>query len=123
MEDKVIQTIVMLKFKDLRKGKYIAQGAHASGSFMAQIIKSGRTTTELELKWINESFTKICLYVNTEEDLIDVYNRAIDLNLQVNLITDNGLTEFKGVPTKTCLAIGPDYKSKIDQVTGNLQLF
>ena len=32
-------------------------------------------------------------------------------------------TEFSGVPTRTCLAIGPDMGSKIDAVTGNLELY
>jgi PTH2 family peptidyl-tRNA hydrolase len=39
-----------------------------------------------------------------------------------DLIIDSGKTEFGGVPTKTCLAIGPDYSEKIDKVTGNLKL-
>lgn len=33
-----------------------------------------------------------------------------------------GKTEFHGVPTRTCLAIGPDDSEKIDAITGQLQL-
>jgi peptidyl-tRNA hydrolase, PTH2 family len=40
----------------------------------------------------------------------------------VYLITDAGHTEFKGVPTKTCLAIGPNDVDEIDVVTGHLKL-
>jgi PTH2 family peptidyl-tRNA hydrolase len=51
-----------------------------------------------------------------------ILDKAIDLGLEVHLITDSGRTEFHGQPTRTCLAIGPDEASKIDQVTGHLEL-
>jgi PTH2 family peptidyl-tRNA hydrolase len=53
---------------------------------------------------------------------MSVYNNAITAGLQVHLITDSGKTEFHGQPTRTCLAIGPDESSKIDAVTGHLEL-
>lgn len=117
------QVIVVKKFKDLRKGKYIAQGSHASGAFMADIIKNKKELTEAENDWLENSFTKVCLYVNTEEELDEVFIKAKAKGLKVFLITDSGKTEFHGVPTKTCLAIGPDYSEKIDEVTGHLPLF
>jgi PTH2 family peptidyl-tRNA hydrolase len=40
-----------------------------------------------------------------------------------HLITDRGLTEFGGTPTRTCLAVGPDYDDRIDPVTGDLELY
>ena len=40
-----------------------------------------------------------------------------------DLITDGGLTEFGGVPTRTCLGIGPDYDDRIGPVTGDLELY
>jgi hypothetical protein len=39
------------------------------------------------------------------------------------VITDSGRTEFAGVPTRTCLALGPDLASRIDSVTGGLELY
>jgi PTH2 family peptidyl-tRNA hydrolase len=36
---------------------------------------------------------------------------------------DGGLTEFGGVPTRTCLGIGPDYDEHIDPVTADLELY
>jgi PTH2 family peptidyl-tRNA hydrolase len=41
----------------------------------------------------------------------------------VEVITDSGRTEFCGVPTRTCLALGPDLASKIDAITGTLELY
>ena len=42
--------------------------------------------------------------------------------LNRSLIQDAGLTEFKGIPTLTCCAIGPNESEKIDLITGSLQL-
>ena len=132
MKDKVQQTIVMrAKFPDgeggmkkLRSGKYIAQGSHSSIAFLSNKFRSGNLTlSEEEKEWIEGSFTKVCLCVDTEEELMDVYNRAKEAGLTVYLIEDAGHTEFHGVPTKTCLAIGPHYKSVLDKVTKDLRLF
>ena len=37
-------------------------------------------------------------------------------------IEDEGRTEFKGIPTKTCIAIGPNKAKEIDKITGHLPL-
>lgn len=76
-----------------------------------------------ELEWINGIFTKICLKVDTEEKLLEIKRKAEEKGLQCHLITDRGLTEFNGVPTNTCLAIGPDEAEKIDEVTKELELY
>lgn len=133
-EDKVIQTIVMRSkypgvngdLRKLRAGKYCAQSSHACMAFLlAKHLnqKNPQPLTKEETEWINTGTTKICLYVETEEDLLRVFNDAKKAGLTVHLIKDAGHTEFDGVPTHTCLAIGPHYKSKIDAVTGDLSLF
>ncbi|NBT59468.1 hypothetical protein EBT16_11855, partial [bacterium] len=79
--------------------------------------------TAAELEWINGIFTKVCVKVETEDDLLEIQKKATEKGLQCSLITDKGLTEFGGVPTNTCLAIGPDESWKIDEVTGDLELY
>lgn len=79
--------------------------------------------TEEEQIWVDDKFTKICLGVESEEELLDIYEQAKTANLTVSLIVDAGDTCFNGVPTYTCLAIGPHLKSKIDPITQNLELF
>lgn len=123
----VKQVIVMRKDLRMSRGKMIAQGSHASISFLTKDLglndgKIFKTLTEEQQEWINGIFTKICLRVSSEEDLICIYNRAKDKNLTVHMITDVGKTEFDGVPTKTCLAIGPHRSSKIDPITKELKL-
>lgn len=76
-----------------------------------------------ELDWINGIFTKICLKVESEEELLNVKRMAEEKGLECHLITDRGLTEFGGVPTNTCLAIGPDEAHKIDEITKDLELY
>ena len=57
------------------------------------------------------------------QELLAVYEKALEAGLVAHLITDRGLTEFGGVPTRTCLGIGPDYDDLIDPVTGDLELY
>ncbi len=132
-EDKVKQVIVMRKDLNMRKGKMIAQGSHASIAFLTRNIMEygpkeedlyyGRIVfTDVEKDWLENSFTKVVVYVNSEEELMKIHELAQDANINSNLIKDSGLTEFAGVPTLTCLALGPDLSSVLDPVTGDLPL-
>lgn len=49
---------------------------------------------------------KVCLVVETVDDLKALYE-AYKPICGVSLVTDAGLTCFNGVPTTTCLGIGP----------------
>ena len=117
------QVIVVRKDLKMRRGKEISQSSHASISFLTKKMQNNIPLTEVENIWLNDGFSKICLYVNSEEELLKVHNQALEKGLESNLITDSGRTEFHGVPTKTCLAIGPDYSVKIDEVTRSLPLY
>lgn len=127
------QVIVMRADLNMRKGKMVAQGSHAS---MAAILDLMDTKYEqmYELRnlvipygsaldaWLNGPFKKICVGVNSEQDLLCLYEMAKLQKLPVALITDSGLTEFGGVPTHTCIAIGPDFPDRIDPLTATLKL-
>ena len=76
----------------------------------------------VQIKWIEGNFKKVCVQVQTEQELLEVHEKAKAAGLDSHLIRDSGLTEF-GEPTYTCLAIGPDESAKIDKVTGNLSLY
>ena len=121
------QVIVMRHDLKMRRGKQIAQGAHASTSFLTRRLQNKLSIcmndfTPNEQTWITGSFAKVCVRCNSEQELMAIHNKSIELGLEVHLITDSGRTEFHGQPTRTCLAIGPDEASKIDQVTGHLEL-
>jgi len=72
--------------------------------------------------WLRNSFRKICVYVNSEEELEAVHQKALDSGLISHMIEDNGATEFNGVKTKTCCAIGPASDHKFKNVTDHLPL-
>ena len=118
------QIIVMRKDLNMRKGKMIAQGAHASMKILADWVKQEPTPPFPQplKEWLDGKFTKICVSVNTQTELEEVYNKAKEAGVLCALIEDSGLTEFKNVPTLTCCAVGPDYPEKLDPITGHLPL-
>lgn len=132
------QVIVMRKDLKVRKGKYCSQAAHAS---IASLLKLFYKETIVDDKdnhytrlsvefgkdsiledWLGGVFTKITVYVESEEELIEIFDKALEANLPCALITDAGLTEFHGVPTTTCCCIGPYLSEEIDKITGDLPL-
>lgn len=126
----VKQVIVIRKDLRMRRGKEIAQGAHAAMAWLSRRlihdISSNNAIAQFsdpERFWLMNDFRKVTLQVSTEEELMDVHDRAEAAGLEVNLITDAGFTEFHGTPTVTCLAIGPDYDDKIDPITQGLSLY
>jgi PTH2 family peptidyl-tRNA hydrolase len=116
------QVLIIRKDLGMRRGKECSQATHAGMAFIVR-NKSGWTPNEEQLEWISTGQTKITLQVNSEEEMVSLFDKAIELGLTANIITDAGRTEFGGVPTKTCLAIGPNQSNLIDQVTGGLKLY
>ena len=127
------QVIVIRRDLKMRRGKEIAQGAHGAMAFLTRrlvgdIILCNQVgekvmVSPVEEVWLRSSFRKVCVCVNSEQELLDIETKAKAAGLECHLVTDNGTTEFGGVPTKTCLAIGPDEDAKIDPVTGHLKLY
>jgi peptidyl-tRNA hydrolase, PTH2 family len=124
------QVIVIRRDLRMRRGKEIAQGAHASMAWLRQRVLQGLASSggvvelsEVERTWLERSNRKVTVKVGSEPELMAVYQQALRAGLIVHLITDGGLTEFGGVPTRTCLGIGPDYDDRIDPVTGDLELY
>jgi PTH2 family peptidyl-tRNA hydrolase len=114
------QVIVMRTDLNMRKGKMVAQGAHAS---MAFLLNNTTYSSKKDIvNWINHGQAKICVGVTTLEEFEVIEFRARNAGLEVHMITDSGRTEFNGVPTVTCLAIGPNKAEDIDKITGHLKL-
>ena len=141
----VKQVIVIRKDLKMTKGKMVAQGSYVSlaiilnmlrgnknvGDFehVIHVIKDGKYELTLEVsegseldKWLRGSFTKVCLYVSSEKELLGIYNEALENKLPAVIIEDSGLTIFNGIKTKTCVAIGPASSKEIDKITGHLKL-
>lgn len=116
----------------MRRGKEIAQGAHASMMWLvkrlepagelAQPVLHGRFS-EAELTWMCGSFKKVTCQAPNNRQLYSLMQRAEALGVMAHLVTDSGLTEFHGNPTVTAIAIGPDWEDLVDRVTGDLELY
>lgn len=121
------QVIVLRKDLNMRKGKMVAQGAHASMAAILQLSHRDENRLVIPLDervepWLCGRFTKICVSVNSEAELLAVHEKARAAGVLTSLVLDAGLTEFGGVPTHTAVAVGPDYSTKVDQITGELPL-
>ena len=132
----VKQIIVMRKDLNMRKGKIAAQAGHAVLSVILKklnmldqffwSVEQDRIVfkgDEVLDDWFANSYTKICLYVNSEQELLDLKEKADSLGFVTSLIKDNGTTEFNGVPTYTCIAFEPLPAEKIDILTKDLPLY
>lgn len=126
----MIKQVIVMRYKypdgkggtrSVRLGKSISQGCHASIAFLINIIDKKLPISDNVKNWLYGMGTKICLRVDTEEDLLAIHKKAKSEGLESHLIQDLGFTEFSE-PTYTCVAIGPDDSDKIDAVTGHLKL-
>ena len=117
------QVIVMRRDLGMRRGKEIAQGAHASMIWLSRrILAPGYAFSEAERTWLEGAFAKICVRVDSEDELFAIVRTAQESGVMVHVCVDAGRTEFHGVPTPTCCAVGPDFPSLIDPITGHLKL-
>lgn len=122
-------------------GKLAAQVAHASMSFMSRGLMrpfryasddpNNEITHELRqlivdpelASWLDNSFTKVVVAAKDEAHLLALYDLAGKMDLRRSLICDEGRTVFNGVPTNTCVAVGPNYIERVDAVTKGLPLY
>jgi PTH2 family peptidyl-tRNA hydrolase len=118
----VKQVIVVRRDLHMRQGKACAQSAHAAMIFLVNAIMSGSDLTEEQQEWFVIGMPKIVMRVESAEELNSIAQRARDAMLTVFEVMDAGRTEFHGIPTSTCIAIGPNNGNAVDKVTGLLRL-
>ena len=82
----------------------------------------GREPTALS-DWFEAGVAKVCVYGDSEEELLDIARQGRERGFAVALIRDAGLTEFHGEPTYTCLAFEPLHAEDVDPITGRLPLY
>jgi PTH2 family peptidyl-tRNA hydrolase len=127
------QVIVWRKDLKVRKGKFAVQVAHASMMFLLDAYRetikephwerdiSNCLSSDAE-DWLVGNHTKIVVGCDTEADLLDLKMKAIKAQILVRQVTDLGFTEFNGIPTLTCICLGPNKAEDIDKITGHLEL-
>jgi len=109
------QVIIVRDDLKMPKGKLAAQVAHAS---VDAVLKSKK---KMIILWKSLGMKKVCLKVNSLDELLSYVNKAEEAGLITSVITDAGKTVFKQ-PTTTCAAIGPNSDEKIDSITKELKM-
>lgn len=128
------QVIVIRKDLHMRRGKEIAQGAHAAMMWLVKRLHPyfpGRPDlggmlggfNAAELAWLEERFTKVTCQVDNLDELEAVARKAEEAGVMCYVVQDAGFTEFGDVPTVTALAVGPDTVENVDKVTRDLRLY
>ncbi|MCD6348219.1 MAG: peptidyl-tRNA hydrolase [Candidatus Korarchaeota archaeon] len=113
------QVIAVRKDLGMSCGKLAVQVAHASVE-AAEIAR--KRIPEIYRGWREEGGKKVVVQVDSEEELMKVYQEALQRGLVAVLIRDAGLTELEpGTPTT--VGIGPHESEKVDKVTGRLRLY
>lgn len=111
------QMLVLRKDLKMQRGKEIAQGAHAS---LAATLENLDHPSVKE--WLSGAFAKVAVGVETEEELLAIVEQAKEAGLITRTIVDSGRTQFNGVHTLTCAAIGPATNEQLQPITGHLGL-
>ena len=138
---KAKQMIVMRRDLHMRKGKIAAQAGHACVEATLMALAREQRLEDIRLagswvaldhspddsspltSWFDAGIAKVCVYVDSEEELLDIAEKGREQGFIVAIIRDAGLTEFHGDTTITCLAFEPLYPEQIDPITGDLPLF
>jgi len=140
MEVKTKQVIVVRRDLKMKHGKMAAQVAHAAMSFLTHAGRVGWQADMLNdvfmndddsidqhnyaiRNWLNNSFTKVVLGVDSEEELRELLLKAEESGVMAHLVIDNGRTVFNNVETPTCLALGPDWNQNLDELVEHLKLY
>ena len=136
------QMLIVRRDLKMRKGKIAAQASHASvEAVLKAIAKEGRAgqlkVTEEGYAWLDApegeespltdwfryGMAKICVYVDSEEALLELDEKARAAGVVTALIRDAGMTEFHGEPTYTALAFEPLETERANELTGDLPLY
>ena len=133
--------IVMRRDLKMRKGKIAAQAGHACVEAVLMALKKENRLNDIEessdgveltldkkantplSEWFHYGCAKVCVYVDSEAELLDIARKATERGILSAMITDAGMTEFHGIPTKTCLALEPLPCDIADELTGHLNLY
>lgn len=130
------QVILIRKDLNMSRGKIASQASHSCMKVFFDSLTSiftGTSTdtwyvTDSELRgweipakkyfqeYIEGAFKKIVLAVNSEKELLDLYNLSLQKKIHCSLIKDSTLNEY------TAVAIGPWNETEIDEITKDLKL-
>jgi PTH2 family peptidyl-tRNA hydrolase len=112
------QVLVLRKDLRLGKGKLAAHAAHAS---LAAYRKAERSHPDEVGEWIASGEKKVAVSVDSEQEILELFDMAKRMKVPCALIRDAGLTQISP-GTITALGIGPCEDGELDKLTGHLKL-
>ena len=118
------QVLVVRNDLKMGKGKIGAQCGHATlSSYLnaKRMATNSKYWTKVIEKWNWEGVKKICVKVNTAEELIEVQKMANKLGLPNYLVADAGHTQIAAGSLTVC-GIGPASSAQIDAITKDKKL-
>lgn len=123
------QVIVVNRSLNMPPGKLAAQVAHASINALLStsapigegVIGLPALRESAQGRWLREKFTKLVVYVKSEEKLLRTFEKAKAAGLPCSLILDEGLTFFDK-PTYTTVGVGPAWSDQFIGITSGLRL-
>ena len=136
------QMLIVRRDLKMRKGKIAAQASHAAVEAVLKAVLNENRAGQLRTAenglvyleapegeespltdWFRYGMAKICVYVDSEEELLALDQKARESGVITALILDAGMTEFHGEPTYTALAFEPLAAERADALTGGLPLY
>lgn len=127
------QVIVVRKDLHMRKGKIAAQCTHTTKLLFIKRLEEQCIDGDIRHhsfitdvgspfdNWLKDLFTTVVVSCNSEEELLQLRDKANEVGVESVIVQDSGKTEFHDVLTYTVLSIGPDEVSKVDKITGHLK--
>jgi PTH2 family peptidyl-tRNA hydrolase len=87
------QVILMRRDLNMRRGKEIAQGSHASQAWLISKLEPAKLDCDAylhtdEIWWLKNGTKKVTLQVFSENQLVELYNKAKELGLTAHMIID-----------------------------------
>ncbi|KAI9912125.1 hypothetical protein PsorP6_009256 [Peronosclerospora sorghi] len=119
-DDWVPHKMVMCVRTDLKmgKGKVAAQCCHAT---LGAYKRAKKQRPEAIRTWEMLGHAKVCLKVDSEDELLALADKAEEHGLVSYIVVDAGRTQI-APDTKTVLSIGPAPLKAIDEISGHLKL-
>lgn len=113
----------VLKKINGNRGKLVAQAAHA---FLHAFWDAEQFIPDVarEYQFGDQSAVKICLVVDTDQELLDIFDKfeAAEKIHGLTKVIDQGRTVFNGEPTLTFIGVGPITKEDFEAVSPGLKL-
>lgn len=130
----VKQIVVIRKDLKLSKTEMLTQSNYATSELIKSFMKRDKQFLGKNIKYVIETELNSALdillskadnkeffIVDSEDELLHLYNKVKISNIPVVLIEDSSLRGSKKDKVKTCICIGPVKEEEISKIVGHLQ--